>query len=219
MEEVQSGEPVLRLGDVIMKGRRVETRSKFLVLQILPTKKNARSNSLKQHHQVVCKAVFSSVTVFGQGRVIKRKRNDNNDGAAVGRESINDDNDDDDAMPAAWNHYGGSARAVDGSMGRCKQARTDISSYYKPSRTTDATVPSDEETDRSVSVRDEDGALPPPPRRRIVPSRASRGKRISSVEEKKELQSWLASHASDKAKALGDFAWALLSSTEFFVNH
>jgi hypothetical protein len=43
--------------------------------------------------------------------------------------------------------------------------------------------------------------------------------RLPSAEEKKKFDSWLASHASDKAKAIGDFAWALLSSTEFFVNH
>ncbi|WP_395751105.1 DUF1549 domain-containing protein [Prosthecobacter sp.] len=43
--------------------------------------------------------------------------------------------------------------------------------------------------------------------------------RLPSSEEKKQLQTWLAAHASEKAKAIGDFAWALLSSTEFFVNH
>jgi hypothetical protein len=43
--------------------------------------------------------------------------------------------------------------------------------------------------------------------------------RLPSAEEKDQLKSWLATHASDKAQALGDFAWALLSSTEFFVNH
>ena len=43
--------------------------------------------------------------------------------------------------------------------------------------------------------------------------------RLPSTEEKDRLKSWLAAHASNKAQALGDFAWALLSSTEFFVNH
>ena len=43
--------------------------------------------------------------------------------------------------------------------------------------------------------------------------------RLPSTEEKDRLKSWLAAHAADKPKALGDFAWALLSSTEFFVNH
>ncbi|WP_395740807.1 DUF1549 domain-containing protein [Prosthecobacter sp.] len=43
--------------------------------------------------------------------------------------------------------------------------------------------------------------------------------RLPDAEEKAQLQSWLNAHASDKARALGDFAWALLSSTEFFVNH
>jgi len=38
-------------------------------------------------------------------------------------------------------------------------------------------------------------------------------------EEKAQLKSWLTAHAADKSKALGDYAWALLSSTEFFVNH
>ena len=29
----------------------------------------------------------------------------------------------------------------------------------------------------------------------------------------------LAKHGSNKAQALGDYVWALISSTEFFVNH
>jgi hypothetical protein len=43
--------------------------------------------------------------------------------------------------------------------------------------------------------------------------------RLPDAKEKQQLQSWLAAHTADKPKALGDFAWALLSSTEFFVNH
>ncbi|WP_395747523.1 DUF1549 domain-containing protein [Prosthecobacter sp.] len=43
--------------------------------------------------------------------------------------------------------------------------------------------------------------------------------RLPDAEEKARLKSWLAAHSSDKAQALSDFAWALLSSTEFFVNH
>jgi hypothetical protein len=43
--------------------------------------------------------------------------------------------------------------------------------------------------------------------------------RLPDAEEKAQLKSWMAAHANDKSKALGDFAWALLSSTEFFVNH
>ncbi len=43
--------------------------------------------------------------------------------------------------------------------------------------------------------------------------------RLPDAEEKAQLKSWMAAHADDKSKALGDFAWALLSSTEFFVNH
>lgn len=43
--------------------------------------------------------------------------------------------------------------------------------------------------------------------------------RLPSAEEKTDLQSWLKAHAANKTQALGDYAWALLSSTEFFVNH
>jgi hypothetical protein len=43
--------------------------------------------------------------------------------------------------------------------------------------------------------------------------------RLPDADEKAQFKSWLAAHADDKSKALGDFAWALLSSTEFFVNH
>jgi len=43
--------------------------------------------------------------------------------------------------------------------------------------------------------------------------------RLPDAGERKQLASWLSAHATDKTKALGDFAWALLSSTEFFVNH
>ncbi|MFN0079057.1 MAG: DUF1549 domain-containing protein [Prosthecobacter sp.] len=43
--------------------------------------------------------------------------------------------------------------------------------------------------------------------------------RLPDAEERTQLQSWLTAHATDKSKALGDYAWALLSSTEFFVNH
>jgi len=43
--------------------------------------------------------------------------------------------------------------------------------------------------------------------------------RLPSAEEKTELDSWLKAHTTDKPKALSDYAWAMLSSTEFFVNH
>lgn len=43
--------------------------------------------------------------------------------------------------------------------------------------------------------------------------------RLPDAEEKKMLSSWMEKRAADKAKALGDFAWALFSSTEWFANH
>ncbi len=43
--------------------------------------------------------------------------------------------------------------------------------------------------------------------------------RQPSDAEKADLQAWLAAHGGDRSKALSDYAWALLSSTEFFVNH
>ncbi|MCB1278591.1 DUF1549 domain-containing protein [Prosthecobacter sp.] len=43
--------------------------------------------------------------------------------------------------------------------------------------------------------------------------------RLPDADEKAELAAWLAKHADNKAQALSDYAWALLSSTEFFVNH
>lgn len=43
--------------------------------------------------------------------------------------------------------------------------------------------------------------------------------RLPEADETKQLQDWLAKHSSNKAQALGDYVWALISSTEFFVNH
>lgn len=43
--------------------------------------------------------------------------------------------------------------------------------------------------------------------------------RLPDAEEKRVLAAWIEKRASNKSTALADFAWALLSSTEFFVNH
>lgn len=43
--------------------------------------------------------------------------------------------------------------------------------------------------------------------------------RPPSAEEKTEVAGYLAKHAADRDKALGRYAWALLSSMEFFPNH
>ncbi|MFO1486278.1 MAG: DUF1549 domain-containing protein [Verrucomicrobiaceae bacterium] len=43
--------------------------------------------------------------------------------------------------------------------------------------------------------------------------------RLPDTDEKDQLNDWLAKHGSNKAQALGDYVWALISSTEFFVNH
>ena len=43
--------------------------------------------------------------------------------------------------------------------------------------------------------------------------------RLPDAAEKTQLREWLGKHGSNKALALGDYAWALLGSTEFFVNH
>jgi len=37
--------------------------------------------------------------------------------------------------------------------------------------------------------------------------------------EKSSVARWLEKHGADRAKAIGHYAWALLSSTEFFTNH
>ncbi len=43
--------------------------------------------------------------------------------------------------------------------------------------------------------------------------------RLPEAEEKLIFTEWMKKHDADKAKAVSDFAWALLSSTEWFVNH
>ncbi|MBL9134062.1 MAG: DUF1549 domain-containing protein [Verrucomicrobiaceae bacterium] len=43
--------------------------------------------------------------------------------------------------------------------------------------------------------------------------------RLPDEDERTQLRDWLAKRAGNKSQALGDFAWALLSATEFFVNH
>jgi CHAD domain-containing protein len=39
------------------------------------------------------------------------------------------------------------------------------------------------------------------------------------AEEKAELAKYLTKHAASRDKALGHYAWAMLSSMEFFTNH
>jgi len=43
--------------------------------------------------------------------------------------------------------------------------------------------------------------------------------RLPLAEEKTELTGWLGKNAANKPQAIADFAWALVSSTEFFANH
>ena len=43
--------------------------------------------------------------------------------------------------------------------------------------------------------------------------------RPPDADEKSAFEAWMEKHGAYKARALGDFTWALLSSTEFFVNH
>jgi hypothetical protein len=43
--------------------------------------------------------------------------------------------------------------------------------------------------------------------------------RLPSAEETTEVGAWMEKHASDRPKAVGHYAWALLSSEEFFSNH
>ena len=43
--------------------------------------------------------------------------------------------------------------------------------------------------------------------------------RPPAPDEKSELAAYLAKHTADRDKALGRFAWAMLSSMEFFTNH
>ena len=44
--------------------------------------------------------------------------------------------------------------------------------------------------------------------------------RLPDAEEKAAFSDWMKKHGSaNPAKAIGDFAWALFSSTEWFVNH
>ena len=43
--------------------------------------------------------------------------------------------------------------------------------------------------------------------------------RLPVAEEKAEVAAWLEKRAADRPRAVGDYAWALLSSAEFFCNH
>lgn len=43
--------------------------------------------------------------------------------------------------------------------------------------------------------------------------------RMPTAEETAEVSAWIEKHASDRPKAVGHYAWALLSSEEFFSNH
>ncbi len=43
--------------------------------------------------------------------------------------------------------------------------------------------------------------------------------RLPTAEETAEVSVWIEKHASDRPKAVGHYAWALLSSEEFFSNH
>jgi hypothetical protein len=43
--------------------------------------------------------------------------------------------------------------------------------------------------------------------------------RLPSAEEKAEVAAWLEKRSADRPRAVGDYAWALLSSAEFFCNH
>jgi hypothetical protein len=43
--------------------------------------------------------------------------------------------------------------------------------------------------------------------------------RLPNAEETAEVGAWLEKHASDRPRAVGHYAWALLSSEEFFSNH
>ena len=114
----------LPLGDnhrqVQFKGHKVTTASKYLVLTLQPKK-----------GRVVCKDVFSSVLVFGDPQEVVSGPAAN--GVAKAKSDsilMDDDNDDSDAdnvldgvssdngkaKSSALEHYGGSARAWDGSM-------------------------------------------------------------------------------------------------------
>jgi len=43
--------------------------------------------------------------------------------------------------------------------------------------------------------------------------------RLPAADEKADIAAWLEKHAADRPRAIGDCAWALLSSAEFFSNH
>jgi hypothetical protein len=43
--------------------------------------------------------------------------------------------------------------------------------------------------------------------------------RPPTTDEKAEVAKYLAKHEADREKALGHYAWAMLSSIEFFANH
>ena len=51
------------------------------------------------------------------------------------------------------------------------------------------------------------------------PSMAIGGDRLPTDEEKRELAAYLAKHSAAREAALGRYAWAMLSSMEFFTNH
>lgn len=119
LERVQSGEPVLTLGDgITMQGRTLETRSKFLVLQLLPAKKGARHNSQNGHgrQQVLYQGVFSSITVFGQGTVVTTATPSCTSEPTEAVAGGDDGTKNHASTTTSWNHYGASERTVDGSL-------------------------------------------------------------------------------------------------------
>lgn len=213
LAKVQSGEPVLTLGEgITIKGRTLETRSKFLVLQLLPAKKGSRgSNSHGIHRQqVLCKGVFSSLTVFGQGSFVTDAASTNGTTDAAEGDRANDES---TTTTTSWNHYGGSERAVDGSMGRKRKASIAIarnSIISKPSRKDDPEILSDNETSRS---EEDDGTVATEQQvvvavesrpSRTVPKRASRNRHVSYGDDTDETSDEKDTSGSDRGDSSGD---------------
>lgn len=141
MSNLHGAAPVLTLplgaGRALqLRGHRVATSSKFILLTLQPKK-----------GKVICKEVFSGATVFGDAQEIMMPLQD---GVAERHALPQDESEKKTASPL--DHYGGSSRAWDGSMqGKVSDARIVLPAL---------TVVSSASTPKSISARK---APPPPP--------------------------------------------------------
>lgn len=155
-------------------GRKIQTSSKFVVLTIQPKK-----------NRVICKSIFSSCIVFGQPQQEGVQEDTNTVASADGVSSVPDamvtSSTDADATAAATtedvqedarvedpiNHYGGSARAIDGSMNQkpgmdklfvtALRSRSNSSAEARPSKAARTTKKSKQDENESSSDDNDHG--------------------------------------------------------------